>query len=212
MPAMSGPRAHVARQGFECTVGRGYEDEAWGSATVDTAGQVVRANWEWRVSVPGAEGWLRVGAIGFVEGARPIRAEDGSATVSWANGRSGDRPPLLRLEVTSVGEGRAWPEAPFAGAYERSGDHLYSSNWADFSSFARGAAQLFVLLRDREGHIVARAKFDPAVIVRGTEQVGELLGTLRDKIAHFREQCAPTDDVDPQIVVTSLEQSGFMRT
>jgi len=192
----------VARRGYECSVGRAFQDSVWFNRTLDEAGQQVAANMEWRGPV-GDYSRPRVGVIWTVHGANPIRVQDGVAFISWARTAPGPgRPRLVRLELSTNPDGQGWPGAAFAGSYQRFGEYSLDANWSDLAAFARGAPQLIAVLRDREGVIVDQAAIDPALFTRAAGEVAATLERMRVASADFRNQCRRVEDVEPHIIVT----------
>jgi|GEM_PF-4061906 len=190
--AKRGP-VHVARPGFTCSAGKPYQDEVWASATLDAEGRQLKAEWSWRPPLGAPEPHFL--ASSSVEGADLLRAGEGLITISWY--RPGDRKPEKRLEIAAAPDGRFHNLPPFAGRYERERSSMLQASWPEFIAFARGAPSLWAVARGRDGAIRERAALDPAVFTGAFDRIGAAVEKLAQDVAHFRERCEPTDDVDP---------------
>ena len=196
------PPAHVARPGYRCSVGSGYERGGWANVTLDANGRQVDADWEWRGETENPGLWVIV--RNTIHGDNPLRPTDGHAIVSWARPLPGSGRALeLRMELTSDPATTYWYDAPFADSFARLMQHSVMTRWADLAAFARGASSLTVVMRDRRGTIVDRAEIDPALFARAAAEIGEALATLRTLSADFRNRCQMVDDVSPQNIVVT---------
>ena len=199
--ARPGRTAHVAQPGYICDEDPASGKGAWARATLDRSGRQVAANWDWKGE--SGERLLRFSASASIKGAAPLNGKDAYATVQWGVPFPGRRrPPRLRLELRSDPESRYSFGAGFVSEYERTGDYLLMTSWPDLTAFARGAPRLTVILRDERARIVKRADIDPGILARGQAEIAATLDRLAAMVADFRQRCTPTDDIDPEIVVT----------
>ena len=146
----------------------------------------------------------RASILWSVQGPAPLRVEDGYAWVHWMRvAPAHGRPPRLRLELTTAPDGRMnGSYAPFAGVYQREAEYSLSASWSDLLAFARGAEHLSLVLRDPRGRIVESAPVDPRVFVRGATEIDAALLQIQEISSDYRNRCRPTEDVEPDIVVT----------
>lgn len=190
--------AHVARPGYECSVG---EQGHGANVTLDEAGAQVRGSWQWRIQTQSPLLWISVSHT--VEDATPLGANDGYVSINWARPTTGrERPPSVRMELASTPDNRYWYfTVPFAGEYA-SGQSSITTNWPDLATFARGAERLWLRVRNRRGQIADRVELDSNLVARGEAEIPLLLDQLRSVVADFRTRCRHVDDIDPEIILT----------
>jgi len=190
---------HVAQPGFYCEVGRRFETGAWASATLDSNGQQLKAEWDWRQSL--STPLLRVSAVGSVKGPNPPNPYDAYTSVSWA--QPGKRKsPKLRLELTTAPDSRYWWARGFTTDFTSDLDRSLVMVWSDLIALSRGASSLDVVLRAPNGRVAKKASVDPMLIASGERQVSEALHSLADLTRDYTRRCQRVDDVDPKIIVT----------
>jgi hypothetical protein len=194
------PGAHVAKPGYVCNIGVPLENGASAQATLDAAGRQVSARWEWKAADP--ETFLQIEGVLMVDGPRPLRVQDGYASVQWyVPLPPAEQRALLRLELRADPDSRAWTASGFVGDPRQGGKYLVMASWPDMAAFARGAPRLYAVLRDRQAAIMKRTSVDSALFARGEAQIAATLDGLARKVADFRASCEAIDDIDPVIVL-----------
>lgn len=193
---------HVPVPGYRCDVGKPFEGDVWGERMLDASGTQISAEMEWR---KGSDVWQpRLSALWAVQGAEPIRIEDGAFFLSWNLREEAQRrrPQRLTLGITTVARARSWPNAFLVGSPDETFQHGLQGAWADMLALARGAHELFAVLRDKHGALIAQAGIDPAIFTQGARAIADAQDELEAKSNDFRHRCTPVDDVNPDIIVT----------
>ena len=193
---------HVPQPGYQCNVGKVFESEVWGERSLDEAGRQVSASMQWRAK--GRDIWQpRLSTLWTISGAAPLTIEGGAFFMSWnlKDEARKRRNAHLALEMTTEARASPWPRALVVAELDKSSG-LLNAAWSDVLALARGARELFAILRDKRGAIVAQARIDPAIFSQGRRLVADAQAELDAMSNDFRSRCTHVDDLNPDIIVT----------
>jgi hypothetical protein len=191
---------HVARPGYNCDIGKRFENGVWANATLDSDGRQLKSEWEWRQSL--GRSLLRLSVTHRADGPTPPTPDNAYASIRWATPKY-ENGPKLRLELTTDPRNRYWWAHGLATEYARGGgDRSLTIVWSDLVALSRGASSLNAVLRALDGTVMDDAPIDPTVISAGVKEIDETLRSLAEAKRDYRGRCQRVDDVDPEIVVT----------